>query len=331
MTLDPVASLMLDEAGDLAGSVLVIDDSEGALTRAALEAGASVRAYCDDIRDAAALPADTSLETLDGVDVNLVLWRLPKSLAGLESYAEVLAAGASEGLRVVAGGRVKHMTLSQNEALARSFREVRASRGRQKSRVLHTSGPIAGTPRWPQRRYEPDADLMVVAWGQVFNTNRLDLGTRLLLQTLRRDLTVDAPRALDLGCGSGILATWLARGGYEVTASDVSRAAVASTALTAEANGVSVATRLAVGLEGWDAASLDVIVTNPPFHRGTMKDSTPTLDMFAQAGTVLAPGGELWAVWNAHLPYLDALRRHVGRTQIMARDRHFIVTRSFAG
>ena len=50
--------------------------------------------------------------------------------------------------------------------------------------------------------------------------------------------------------------------------------------------------------------------------------------MIRRAGAVLRPGGELWLVYNSHLPYLPELRRHVGVTTIEARDRNYIVTRS---
>ena len=53
MTLDPVSSLILDEAGPLTGRVLVLDDVAGALTRSVADAGVEVRTWCDDLRDLA--------------------------------------------------------------------------------------------------------------------------------------------------------------------------------------------------------------------------------------------------------------------------------------
>ncbi len=50
----------------------------------------------------------------------------------------------------------------------------------------------------------------------------------------------DAAEAIDLGCGTGVIATALARdrSGIRVVATDQSAAAVASARLTVEANGV---------------------------------------------------------------------------------------------
>ena len=339
MNPDPVASLILDEAGPLTGKVLVLDDLGGALTRAAIAQGAEVLAQCDDMRDQARLPHDHVFSGTPSPEwvPDVVLWRLPPAISAVEDTAEMLAAWVHADTHIVAGGRVKHMSLGQNTALARSFTEVRASLGRQKSRVVHARGPKASPTKWPARRVLPEVGVTVVSRGGVFSTNRLDDGTRLLLRTLGRVLppapteppaTPTAGVAVDVGCGSGIMTSWLALRGYAVTGIDVSIQALQSTRMTAAANRVRVGVRRADGLGQTPDASADLIVSNPPFHRGAAKDSTPSMAMIERAGAVLRPGGELWLVYNSHLPYLPVLREHVGVTTIEARDRNYLVTRS---
>lgn len=330
---------MIDEAGPLSGRVFVLDDVDGSITREAVRQGAKVRAWSDDVRAQSKLPrahvTDGTL-TEDWVP-DIVLWRLPRAVSGVEDVAEALSAWLKPSARVVAGARVKHMTIAQNAALERSFARVSASRGRQRSRVLHATGARPSLARWPMRRHLTELDLTVISRGDVFATNRLDDGTRLLLRTLTRiapqprrhpSYAPSAGVAIDFGSGSGIIATWLAVRGYTVTAIDVSQHALQSTRLTAHANQVQVGTRRSDGFGKTPDASADLIVSNPPFHEGAAKDSTPTLEMIRRAGGVLRPGGELWLVYNSHLPYLPELRRHVGVTTIEARDRNYIVTRS---
>ncbi len=100
---------------------------------------------------------------------------------------------------------------------------------------------------------------------------------------------------------------------------------------TAEANGL--ADRIRVDrrdvLHGLPDHALDLVVCNPPFHRGPAKDSAAAYAMFADASRALRPGGELWVVYNSHLPYRTELRR-VGHTEIVAQDPRFTVTRSVA-
>ncbi|MGB7962494.1 MAG: hypothetical protein WCF12_05980, partial [Propionicimonas sp.] len=91
MTLDPVAALMLDEAGDLGARVLVVD--EPALANQLRSAGHDVVACCDDLLEERQLegdPARLDEQALAGVE--LVLLRLPKGLGLLEDYAQRFAA-----------------------------------------------------------------------------------------------------------------------------------------------------------------------------------------------------------------------------------------------
>ncbi len=325
--LDPVARLVLDEAGEDLGRTLVLDDRAGALTSALLGRGVDVQAWCDDLRDEAQLPipALPALDSRTLAGVETVLARLPKSLGALSEYVEQVAAWASPTVRVVAGGREKHLTRGMNEVLASRFGEVRASLGRQRSRVLHARDPHPGPITWPRTRRLDELDLSVVSHGAAFAAGRLDAGTRLLLRVLPR---TPKGRAVDLGCGTGVLAAWLSRQGNDVLAVDVSAAACASARETAAANDLAVEVRRTDGLDGVPSGSIDLIACNPPFHRGTAKDSTPGLDLLASAAPALASGGELWTVFNSHLPYLPFLRSVVGPTTVAARDRHYTVTRS---
>ncbi|WP_344245178.1 methyltransferase, partial [Isoptericola hypogeus] len=165
---------------------------------------------------------------LDGA--RLVLLQLPPSLAELTEIAEAVARYAAPDVTVLAGGRVKHMTRTMNDVLAASFTDVRATLARRKSRVLVASGirPEArgARPSYPARGVLRDAELLaaatsaggtrpegvtVAAHGGVFAGTALDHGTRFLLTTAGRWPATDRVRdAVDLGCGSGLLATVLA-------------------------------------------------------------------------------------------------------------------------
>lgn len=327
--LDPVDRLLLDELGQLPpGRIAVIDDDQGGLTAAVAEVAASgVVAHSDSLNSERRVAA-TSIETVPDLtaaltDAHLVVLRLPKSLDALDEIARTSALVGAAGVRLVAGGRTKHMTPSMNEVLAASFDEVRASLGRQKSRVLHAASPRAVKQPWPRQRHHEDLDLTVHAHGATFAGTRLDAGTALLVDQLHH-LTDTEGTVVDLGCGTGVLAALLARRFADVVAVDVSAAAVASARLTT-AGAVDV--RRADGLTDLADASVAAIVSNPPFHVGTAKDSTPTLEMIDDARRVLVPGGELMMVYNAHLPYLPRLK-NLGPTDILIRDRHYLVTRT---
>lgn len=352
--VDAADRLMLDVAADSLAAVgdqrvAVIDDGYGALTLGAIAAHdlRGVRVHQDLLTGELALANNArivglserySVEELGPdllTDVRVVLWRLPRALSGLAETADAIARFALPEVEVFAGGRDKYLTPAMNEVLAESFGSVRASRGRQKSRILLAADPKpVGEPRFPVRNRLDEQDLEVVAHGAAFSGPRLDIGTRFLLDHLRR-MKPDARDAIDLGCGTGILAVALAkaRPGIRVTATDQSAAAIASTRATVAAN--DVADRVTVlrddAMSSAPDNSADLVLCNPPFHIGAAVHTGSAIKMFQQAGRVLRPGGELWTVYNTHLNYRSVMERMVGRTDVMGRNRKFTVTRSVCG
>lgn len=212
------------------------------------------------------------------------------------------------------------------------------------------ASPASGPPSDPSGPARPRTGLTVVAHGAAFAGAALDHGTRFLLAQAHRwpDLSdtpdtstphrVDGnppdgrPVAVDLGCGTGILATVLALRfpGARVFATDRSAAACASTAATLAANGVRASVRRsdAGDLLPLPDGSADLVLLNPPFHDRAALSTDAAHRMFATAGRILRDGGELWTVFNTGLHYRRALERAVGPTEHVAQNPRFTVTRS---
>ena len=345
---DATDRLIIDESAAAVranpAAVVVVGDRYGALTLAAvaLHGATAVRVHQDPLSGELALARNAEemglagsfathaldAELLDGARV--VLLQLPKSLAELHETAEMIATYADPEVVVYAGGRVKHMTPTMNDVLRRCFTDVSATLARQKSRLLVARGPHADVERtFPRRERHEDLDLWVCAHGATFGGTKIDLGTRLLLGFLDR-MAPAAATAIDLGCGTGVLAAALARSrpALQVIATDESAAAVASTTATASANGVQ--DRLTVlrddAMASFADESADLIMCNPPFHLGTSVHAGTALKLFGSTGRVLRPGGELWTVFNTHLAYRRVLERVVGPTRVVGRDAKFTVT-----
>jgi 16S rRNA (guanine1207-N2)-methyltransferase len=323
MLLDAADRLILDEAAGLLPGATVAVLGSAALGAAARERGAAVVRVSDDA-DAATESLTASL--FDGASV--VLLRLPKSLSALDGAARFIAASALPEIVVVAGGRLKYMTVGMNEVLLRSFGRLDVSLARQKSRVLVAREPLPVAETGATRRLDVDLDLWVTAVGGVFAGATVDIGTRAMLAAF--DRLPPYGTAIDFGCGTGILAAELKRRhpGARVIASDVSAAAVESARGTAAANELDLEVVRDDGLSGQPDASVDLIVLNPPFHAGGAVSLDTAHAMFAEARRVLRPGGQLWSVWNSHLGYTGALVRTVGPTVQISRNAKFTVTAS---
>jgi 16S rRNA (guanine1207-N2)-methyltransferase len=269
------------------------------------------------------LPLDPELAR----GARVVLVKAPKALDALREVAEVVAAAADPSVTLLVGARVKHMTHAMNDVLRDSFTEVSATLARQKSRVLVARGPTPAPPSFPRCRTH--GDLTVCAHGAAFAGARIDPGTRALLDQLDA-MAPDARTALDLGCGTGVLAAALARARPQlsVLAGDQSAAAVASARATLAANGLGdrVEVRRDDAAETVPDGSVDLVVCNPPFHLGAAVVTAAADRLFAASGRVLRPGGELWCVYNGSLPHRPALRRLVGPTRTVGRGARFVVT-----
>ena len=346
---DAADRLLLERAADALdtcapGGLVVIGDHYGALTLPAAAAGAAgIRVHQDALSGESALARNAeafdlttayrslplAAELLAGARV--VLLRLPRSLDALEEVAEAIARHAEPDVTVFAGGMVKHMTLAMNEVLARHFGRVQAGLARQKARVVVASAPRrpAAESRWPLREFHEDLGLWVCAHGGAFAGTRLDIGTRFLLGFLDQ-AAPDAAAAIDLGCGTGVLAAALAasRPGIRVLASDQSSAAVASARATMQANGLADRVRVVRddGLSALPDGSAELILLNPPFHVGATVHAGRAHGLFTEAARVLADGGELWTVFNSPLAYRPALTRIVGPTRQVGRNAKFTVT-----
>jgi 16S rRNA (guanine1207-N2)-methyltransferase len=360
VAVDATDRLVLDEASAAieAGRqgqgdrVVVVGDRYGAMTLGAigLHGARNVRVHQDPVTGERALTLNAARAGLSGgfsqlplaeelfTAASVVIGQLPKSLDALREISQLAAAHCAPDVTMFLGGRVKHMSHAMNDVIGESFTDVRASLAHQKSRVLVARGPRpaveAGwqpSAAFPLRQHHLDLDLWVCAHGAAFAGTKIDIGTRFLLGFLDR-VPPDAVTAVDLGCGTGIIATALARARPQlsVLATDESAAAVSSAQATSAANGL--AGRVQVlrddAMSTLADASVDLVVCNPPFHQGTSVTSGAAPKLFRAAGRVLRPGGQLWTVFNSPLPYQGQLTRAVGPTRVVGRNPKFTVTLS---
>jgi 16S rRNA (guanine1207-N2)-methyltransferase len=356
VAVDAADRLILDEAastlGDAkSGEVVVIGDHYGALTLATAELFGltGLRTQQDSLsgEQAIALNAEAlglahayTQHPLDEALVSgakVVLLQLPRSLDALDEIAGIVARHADPEVVIFAGGRLKHMTLTQNDVLANHFDVVYAGLSRQKSRVLTASEPreAQDPATYPLEETHDDpvlgGTLVVAAHGGAFAGTRIDIGTRMLLGLIG-DALPDASTIVDFGCGTGVIAAVVARErpSASVIASDRSAVAVASAKATVEANGLT--DRVTVvrddSLSTIHAGTVDLVLLNPPFHADAAVQPEIATGLFEAAARVLRPGGELWTVFNSHLHHRPVLERIVGPTRQIARSPKFIVTAS---
>ncbi|MFD7125311.1 MULTISPECIES: methyltransferase [Streptomyces] len=335
---------------DLSGTVAVVGDRWGALATALaahrpvqisdsyLARRATLANLARNGLDLDAVRLLSSRDTPpDRIDVLIV--RVPKSLAFLEDQLHRIAPAVHAGTVVIGTGMVKEIHTSTLKLFERIIGPTRTSLAVRKARLIFCT-PDPALPRtpspWPYR-YElpadvgPVAGLTTVNHAGIFCAERLDIGTRFFLKHLPS--RGGAVRVVDLGCGNGVLGLSAAVANPEahLTFVDESYGAVASAEETFRAGaptGAKADFLVGDGLDGLDPGSVDLVLNNPPFHSHTATTDATARTMFTGARTALRQGGELWVVGNRHLSYHTHLRRIFGNCTTVAGDPKFVVLRA---
>jgi 16S rRNA (guanine1207-N2)-methyltransferase len=159
----------------------------------------------------------------------------------------------------------------------------------------------------------------------VFARGALDDGTRMLIEAIE---VRPSDRALDLGCGGGIIGMLLARlapqGHVDLVDSDTAAVALARENL--RINQISnAAVHVGDGLDALPGATFDLIASNPPFHVGRHQTTDIARGFIAAAAGALHEGGRLYIVANRFLPYERDLREAFGDLREVAGDRRYKV------
>ncbi|GAA1012991.1 ribosomal RNA large subunit methyltransferase G [Acrocarpospora pleiomorpha] len=334
----------LAETVELPGEVVVFGDRWGAISTALAEWGPSQVSDSFLAQRATRLNLELNgvagprlLSTLDLLPerIDVLVVRVPKSLALLEDQLRRLAPSVHEGTVIVGAGMVTEIHTSTLTLFERILGPTRTSLAVRKARLIFCT-PDMGIKRigssWP-RTYVLPQDVGVVSGRTVTNhagvfcADRLDIGTRFLL----RHLPVRSGQVVDLGCGNGVvgLAAALADPGAEVTFVDESYHAVASAEATFHAN-TSAPGRFLVtdGMSEISPGSVDLVLNNPPFHSHRAIGDATAWEMFTGSRRALRPGGELYVIGNRHLGYHIKLRRVFGNCDLIASDPKFVVLRA---
>ncbi|PLW68886.1 class I SAM-dependent methyltransferase [Pseudohalioglobus lutimaris] len=337
------ADMLLLEAADPASETLVVNDEHGALCVAVqprllwTDSALSVQAMRDNCaQNSRVVPAICWSTASPEGRFQQVLLRIPKQLAYFEYQLAQLADLLEPGTRLYLAGMDKHLSPHTADLIERYFGAVERHRGRRKARLFSA---VQGSPGKDftldaySRYHCPPLNGQLCALPNVFSRERLDIGTRFLLENLHR--LPPATQVADLACGNGVLgiAALQQNGAATVTFLDESAMAIASARINCRAllgETKSIVFHHGDGFRGL-AGHFDRILCNPPFHLSHTVDDFAGRRLLGQCANALNSGGELVLVANRHLPYGDTLQQSFGRVEQLARNNKFIIWRARSG
>ncbi len=185
----------------------------------------------------------------------------------------------------------------------------------------------AATPSLKEQRFPIEVagvEIETISLPGVFSHGRLDVGTRLLLETLAPEIV--RGKVLDFGCGAGIIGTLQGKKHQRCRPFlvDTDAMALESSKRTLAANGVEGQVIDSHGLTAV-TGKYDWILSNPPFHEGVKTRYDVTEQFLADCRNHLVRGGQLRIVANSFLRYSPLIKEAFGHCEELARRDGFVI------
>jgi len=239
-------------------------------------------------------------------------------------------------------GGVLHIAGYKQEGIKTFAERARASwncavsleRGRQQLHLYHFHKQGTGTAVLNSDDYHALrpignlADRTVYSKPGVFAWDRFDDGSCFLLEHLPQVLAgADCRRlsALDLGCGYGLLALALVAAGFgRVVATDNNAAALVACTRNLKQDEADRNIAVVAGDCGDSLKErFDLLLCNPPFHRGFTVAEDLTGRFLAAARRLLRPGGRALFVVNGFIPLEQKAAGNFAGIRTVAQNRSY--------
>jgi 23S rRNA (guanine1835-N2)-methyltransferase len=259
----------------------------------------------------------TPLESLPDTDVGVI--KIPKSLEAFEFYLQLLHQSLKENGVIVCGFMTKYFTPQLLEISSKYFEDIEQSKAKKKARLLILKN---------KKEIEHQSVTIDIEFGDkvykqypgVFSSDHIDYATQFLLE----HLTVKESEndILDLASGNGVIAdhTLSQKPNSDVHLVDDSFLAVESSKMNVNE---SAHFHWNDSLEDFDDESLDLVVSNPPFHFEYETNIEVTISLFTQVQRCLNESGRFVLVANKHLNYKTHLDKLFKTCSITAENDKF--------
>ena len=172
-----------------------------------------------------------------------------------------------------------------------------------------------------QSEYILDVNLKIKAAPGIFSSEKLDIGTKFLLDNMKPILKGSI---LDLCCGCGVIGSYLKFKNKDIslTLADCNYWACKSAKdnlIDNQLDGTVIVSDMYSEIKD----TYDYIITNPPFHAGFETHYDATYRLLTESASHLKVGGELIIVANKFLPYEPILKKHFESVQILNENNQF--------
>lgn len=160
----------------------------------------------------------------------------------------------------------------------------------------------------------------------IFGWQKIDEGSTLLVETLKQaHSSLKGREVIDLGCGSGYLGLHAAAMAADsVSATDNNATATTVTWKNFQDNKI-VGEVVLDDCASTINKKFNLILCNPPFHKGKATESELTEKFVAASRRLLAKGGEAWFVVNAFISLEKIALSYFSKVETKANNKKFKV------
>ncbi|HAS64212.1 MAG TPA: 50S rRNA methyltransferase [Vibrio sp.] len=276
----------------------------------------------------------TILNSLDELPktIDLVVMQIPRNNRYLTWQLAQIRQQLPANVTVISVNKAKEIHSSTLKLFEKHLGETTTSLAWKKHRLVfssaNTNQPIGVEPFTEWKVDGQQITLKNLA--NVYSGESLDQGARFMLEHLPSGNKHS--KAIDLGCGNGVLSVKLAQlnSNMAITCVDESHMAVASAKqnlldnVAGERKFQFVANNC---LDGFVDDEYDLVVCNPPFHQQQAVTDHIAWQMFCDAKHVLGNGGQLLVIGNRHLGYDVKLKRLFGKSNVtlVAANKKFVI------
>ena len=266
---------------------------------------------------------------------SLVLIKIPKTLSLLEDQLHKLKPYIDKHTKIIGASMTKHIHNSTLDLFETIIGTTSTSLAKKKARLIFAENNSQNSTQspYPITITDEKSQLSLVNHANVFSKDKLDVGTRFLIQNMDQCPSVE--HIIDIGCGNGALGIIAKR--HQPTAKisfvDESFNAVASAKDSYEnaypESAADASFHVSNTLEQFTSSNemgkAQLILCNPPFHQVHSIGDHIAWEMFKQSREALETGGEMWIVGNRHLGYHIKLKKVFGNCRTIATNPKFVI------
>ena len=267
-------------------------------------------------------PFDTPSESVD-----IGLMQIPKSLELFRFFLHKLSESLAADGTVICAFMTKYFTPALLDIAGDYFEDVEQSLAQKKSRILilRKKKPLPETSfiETYSHSFDDSHTETLSQYPGVFSSGQVDYATQFLLETFtpdRHEQTI-----LDIGSGNGVIARALQISHLEATLHlvDDSILAIESSKLNVASD--SVHFHWDDTLDALDDQSIDLAISNPPFHFGHETNIEISVNLFREVAGLSVANGRFVCVANKHLGYLPHLKKFFRSAGVLAQNKKFVI------